>query len=361
MEANAIDFTERILNKRFDKFVNSPIDMFFDTSKNTMKDYFQILFQSSMNVPRIIGYILSYCFESRINFQHKINKSDIESASERYYNEKIHPFFETTTHSLISFEEKVSVLQLQKLLYLFIAKSKDIKKRITTEELKGLIYVKNEPFSSHFHFDPRYEAFLKTLELNFFINKYNNMSDKDGLPVSIYCLNYGLCKKEKIFWGKPIGGKYRKYFIERPFIYNKLISDFLSMLKRTICINTECRKQFNEDEIGFLEFNKYKCNECGSPVITEVLDNGVKEIINKIEESQMFPVVEVKILRELQGRETNYYAREIAEEIDLSKNVVAARAKKLSEKHKLVKRSKKQGCPYKYELTKEGKEYFTGN
>lgn len=360
MESNAVDFTKRILTKRFQKFLQSPIDTFFDTSKNTMDDYYLLLFQTSMNVPRILGYILSYCYQSRINFNHKINKSDIESASEKYFNEKILPFFETSTHSLISFEEKVSILQLKNLLKKFIEKSNEIRKRIVTEDLKGLIYIKSEPYSSHFHFDPRYEDFLKTLELNFFISKYNDMSDKDGSPVSIYCLNYGLCKRENLYWGKPNGTKYRKYFIERPFNYNKVISEFLANSKRIICSNPTCGKQFDIEQLDFIKFNNNKCNECHYEVVIETLDKNVRDIIEKIDESKMLPLPEVKILQELKNNESDAFAREIAEEIDLSKYLVAARAKKLEEKYELVKRNKVSGQPYKYELTDKGKDYFTG-
>lgn len=360
MESNAVDFTKRILTKRFDKFVNEPIDTFFDTSKNSMEDYYFLLFQTSMNVPRILGYILSYCYQSRINFNHKINKSDIESASEKYFTEKILPFFETSTHSLISFEEKVSILQLKNLLKKFIEKSNEIRKRIVTEDLKGLIYIKSEPYSSHFHFDPRFEDFLKTLELNFFISKYNDMSDKDGTPVSIYCLNYGLSKKENLFWGKPNGTKYRKYFIERPFNFNKVISEFLSNSKRIVCSNTSCGKQFDIEQLEFVKFNNNKCNDCHQEVIIETLDKNVREIIEKIDESKMLPLPEVKILQELKNIESDAFAREIAEEVDLSKYLVAARAKKLEEKYDLVKRNKFSGQPYKYELTDKGKSYFTG-
>lgn len=361
MESNAVDFTKRILFKRFEKFVGTPIENFFDTTRNSMDDYYLQLFQSSMNVPRILGYILSYCYQSRINFNNKINKSDIESASERYFSEKIQPFFETTTHSLISFEEKVSILQLKNLLTRFLGKAKEIRKRIVTDDLKGSIYIKYEPYSSHFHFDPRYEDFLKTLELNFFISKYNDMSDKDGSPVSIYCLNFGLCKKENIYWGKPNGTKYRKYFIERPFNYNKLISEFLSNSKRIICSNDSCGKQFDIEQLEFLKFNNNKCNDCQSPVIIEALDKDVKDIINKIEASKMLPTPEVKILQELKHNSNDIFAREIAEEIDLSKNLVAARAKKLAEKYDLIKRNKISGQPYKYELTEKGKNYFIGD
>ncbi|MXO04004.1 winged helix-turn-helix domain-containing protein [Flavobacterium sp. HBTb2-11-1] len=360
MESNAVDFTKRILSKRFDKFLQTPIETFFDTSKNSMEDYYLLLFQTSMNVPRILGYILSYCYQSRINFNHKINKSDIESASEKYFTEKILPFFETSTHSLISFQEKVSILQLKNLLKKFVEKSNEIRKRIVTEDLKGLIYIKTEPYSSHFHFDPRFEDFLKTLELNFFISKYNDMSDKDGSPVSIYCLNYGLCKKENLFWGKPNGTKYRKYFIERPFNYNKVISEFLSNSKRIVCSNPSCGKQFDIEQLEFIKFNNNKCNECHQEVVIETLDKNVREIIEKIDKSKMLPLPEVKILQELKNNVTDAFAREIAEEVDLSKYLVAARAKKLEEKHELVKRNKIAGQPYKYQLTDKGENYFTG-
>ncbi len=53
------------------------------------------------------------------------------------------------------------------------------------------------------------------------------------------------------------------------------------------------------------------------------------------------------------------YAREIAQEIDYSGQLVGWRGKKLDQDHKYVFRSReKEGSPYKYELTPEGKEYF---
>lgn len=361
MESNAIDFTKRILDKRFNKYVGSTVDTFFDTSKNSIENYYEMLFNASMNVPRILGYILSYCYQSRIIYNNKITKSDIESASQRYYEEKIFSFFETTTHSLISIDEKISVLQLKSLLNLFINKSKNIKRRITTNDLKGSIYTIKEPFTSHFHFDPRFEDFLKTLELNFFISKYNDLSDKDGTPVSIYSLNYGLCNKENIFWGKPKGSKYRKYFIERPFNYNKLITEFLSNARRIICSNIDCKKQFEIEDLKFLEFTNYKCNKCQSEVIIETLAEDIREQIEKIDQSKMLPVPEVKILKELQNSDTELYARDIAQEVDYSGQLIGWRAKKLDETHDLIEREKEIGKTYKYTLSEKGKVFFTGN
>ena len=261
---------------------------------------------------------------------------------------KIFSFFETTTHSLISLNEKISALQLKNLLSLFIAKSKEIKRRITTKNLKGSVYIVSEPYSSHFHFDPRFEEFLKTLELNFFISKYNEMSDKDGTPVSIYSLNYGLCRKENIFWGKPKGTNYRKYFIERPFNFNKTITEFIANAKRIVCTNIECQKQFDIQDIKFLEFNNFKCNVCHSDIIIEPLDEDVKSLVDRIDKSKMLPVPEVKILRELQNSTSDLFAREIAQEVDYSGQLIGWRAKKLDEKHKLVKREKEEGKPYRY-------------
>src|SRR5690606_23331290 len=108
-----------------------------------------------------------------------------------------------------------------------------------------------------------------------------------------------------------------------------------------------------------IKFNNNKCNDCHHQVIIETLDKDVKEIIDKIQQSTMLPMPEVKILQELKHNEKDVFAREIAEEIDFSKNLIAARAKKLAEKHELVKRNKSNGQPYKYELTDKGKNYFT--
>lgn len=360
METNAIGFTQRILEKRFNKYAESGVDDFFDTSKNSMLDYYEILFNASMNVPRILGYILSFCYQSRIIYNNKINKSDIEAASQRYYDEKIFSFFETTSHSLISIDEKISILQLKSLLKQFVEKAKDIKRRITSNDLKGSIYLSNAPYSSHFHFDPRYEDFLKTLELNFFISKYNDLSDKDGTPVSIYSLNYGLCKKENIIWGKPKGTKYRKYFIERPFNYNKVITEFLSNAQRIICSNPDCKKQFEIEDLKFLEFNNFTCNRCHSKVIIETLSDDIKFQISQIDQSKMLPVPEVKILKELQNSESELYAKDIAQEVDYNGQLIGWRAKKLDEHHNLIDREKETGKTYKYSLTEKGKAFFTG-
>nr|MDE7327192.1 hypothetical protein [Lachnospiraceae bacterium] len=56
MEENAIDFTSRVLNNRFNYFTDG-IELYFDEKTEGI---YELFFKVSMNVPRIMGYILSY-------------------------------------------------------------------------------------------------------------------------------------------------------------------------------------------------------------------------------------------------------------------------------------------------------------
>lgn len=359
METNATDFSKRLVESRIRHFTNSNTEDFFDTESLTKEEYYSLFFKVSMNVPRILGYILSYCYQSKIVYDKKINRTDIENASQRYYEDKIQAFFDTTTYSLLSINKKVSILQLKELLEKINVRLGSIRKRIQTKELKGSSYIPTIPYSTHFHFNTELEDFLKTLELNFFVSKYNDMSDKDGIASSIYCINYGLARKLNIPWGKSSGTQYRKYFIERPFNFNSLIINFLNESKLIQCINPECRKEFSVDQLKFLEFNKFKCNSCSSHVDIQSISDSITQKIESIDKHKFLPTPELKIIQELLKSEEPMYAREIAQEIDYSGQLIGWRGKKLDQDHKYVFRSReKEGLPYKYELTPEGKEYF---
>lgn len=92
------------------------------------------------------------------------------------------------------------------------------------------------------------------------------MSAKDGNLSSIDCLNYGLIKKHNLLWGKPSGSAYRKYFNQRPFVFNKLLKDFLISVETIRCANIKCAQVFTQDQLPYLEFNNFKCNKCASKV-----------------------------------------------------------------------------------------------
>ncbi|MBI3521305.1 MAG: MarR family transcriptional regulator [Bacteroidetes bacterium] len=359
MEVSATDFAKRLVDSRIQYYTNTSASEFFDTDSLTIEEYYNLFFKVSMNVPRILGYILSFCYQSKTVYDKKINRTDIESASQRYYEDKILTFFDSTTYSLLSIDEKISILQLRELLGKINDKLSEIRKKIQTKELTGASYTPTIPYATHFYFNPDLEKFLKTLELNFFINKYNDMSDKDGIPSSIYCINYGLARKLNIPWGKPEGNQYRKYFIERPFSFTKLIIEFLNGSKRIQCINPEYKKEYSIDELKFLEFNKFKCNVCSFPVEMKSISDNITQEIEAIDTSKFLPTPELKIIQELLKSEDALYAREIAQEIDYSGQLIGWRGKKLAEDHNYVTRIReKEGASYKYKLTDEGKEYF---
>lgn len=359
MEISATDFAKRLVDSRINYFTGKQTSDFFETESLSIEEYYSLFFKVSMNVPRILGYILSFCYQSKTVYDKKINKTDIESASQRYYEDKILTFFDSTTYSLLSLDEKISILQLRELLGKINYKLSENRRKIQTKELTGASYTPTIPYSSHFHFNPDLEKFIKTLELNFFLNKYNEMSDKDGIPSSIYCINYGLARKLNIPWGKPEGSQYRKYFIERPFSFTKLIIDFLNESKRIQCINPDCGKEYSIDELKFLEFNNFKCNMCSSPVETRSISATITKEIESIDKTKFLPTPELKIIQELLKSEEPLYAREIAQEIDYSGQLVGWRGKKLAQDHNYVTRIReKEGASYKYKLTKEGKEYF---
>lgn len=357
MEEGAIDFTKRLIQKRFEFFVKKDPSFFFDTSKSSIEEYYELIFHVSMNVPRIIGYVLSYCYQSRIIYNKPITKSDIESASQRYYEDKIEPFFQKITYSLLTIDEKVDNLQLQELLLRFVDKMADNKKKITTGIYSGEAYLASYPYTSHFHIASAFEDFLGTLELNFFISKYIEMSDKDGQSSSIFCLNYGLTQKNNLLWGKPKGTKHRKYFIERPFSFNNILREFLSSSKSIHCINEECKQIFTQEQLPFLEFNGYKCNMCNSQVITESVAEKIKDDLLKIDSEKLLLPAEVDIIMELSKQVAAVPAKDIAEELDMSSQSVANRCRMLDLKKGLVKRDKNIS-PYTYSLHPTAKSIY---
>jgi len=353
MESLSTEFTQRIIENRIDYYTNKKFEDYFDVnSSNTVEDYCNLIFKVSMNVPRIIGYILFYCHQTQTSLGRKINKSSIESASTLYYNKVVSKFFDITTHSLMSFNEKASELQQREVLTLIIERMKSIKKMIISNEYSGSIYnsERNNPFCSHFNFLPPLEHFLRTLELNFFITKYNEMSDRDGNKVSIYGLNYGLCKNENLRWGKPDGSVHRTYFLERPFDFNKLIEDFLKESKNIICLNPLCKKTFPYEDLKFLQYNKMQCNECHSIVEVQSFSQSISSEIEKIDKRKLLPQQELSILHELNKSGEKMIAREIAEELDVSSQLIAKRAEKMEKKGLLIR--DRTISPIKYEISR---------
>lgn len=363
MESLSLDFTKRLISTRIKYFSTKSIDDYFDVNTvNTLDDYMELLFKCSMNVPRIIGYILFYCHQTHISIGRKISKSAIEEASQKYYEKVISSFFDITTNSLLSFDEKVSELQQRELLSIFVSQLKGVRKQIITGELKGTVYQsdKTNPYTSHFNFSPSLEKFINTLELNFFVSKYSEMSDRDGKKVSVYCLNYGLTLLENMRWGKPAGNDYRKYFISRPFNFDGIFEEFLRESKHIQCINPQCKKSYPYDQLPFLEFNKMRCNECQSSVQVKSVSDGIKAELDKIDKTKLLPSIELGLLHELNSSNAQMYARDISEELDISSQLIAKRAKKLDEDKGLVDRDRSEQL-IKYSISQKAIDQYFNN
>jgi hypothetical protein len=353
MEENAVNFTKRLLENRFTYYSISIRD--YIDEKIKLDDIYTIFFYASMNVPRIIGYLLSYLYESNVIYDKRITKSDIENASMKYYDEKIDAFFKASAYGLFSIDEKRNIADLKKMRDAIVKKAQNIKTQITSGALSGK-YLKNMPYSSHFHVLQDMDKYLTSLELNHVISKYEEMSNRDGKKVNIYCLNYGLAKKNNIIWGKPSGGEYRKYFIERPFNYTNLILDEIKEVQIIQCQNKKCARRFDESELSFLQFTHFKCPDCGTSVLIEKLeDKDVAEDIKNAKYLKELSVDGLNVVIELYSRKKEVLARDIAVEIDMSSSRVGRVCKKLAEDG-IIDRSKK-GNIYWYKLTEYGMQY----
>lgn len=360
MEALAIDFTQRLLQKRSQLFLkDGHIEDFFEISKIfDMDDYYKLLFQVSCNVPRILGYILVHCYESHVIYDRKITRVAITNAAQKYYDNTLVNFFKETTYSTSSIDEKVSILQLQNLLNLLVERSKDIKRRIANGELHGANYNRSFPASSHFYVNPNVEEFLQTLELNFFISKYIEYSNRDGKGVSVYSLNYGLCEKYDLIYGVPADGKTneRKYLIERPFDYNNLIMDYLSSLQKIEC--DTCAQIYSDEDLVHLKYYEYRCKnrKCDGIVRIGKLNDKFIESIDRIHSNVFLSKEELKIIMALHEY-PKVSAKDLGELIDVGSLSIGQRAIKLDEDYGLVERVK-QSRNYFYSLTMKGEEYI---
>ena len=362
MEERAVDFTKRLILSRLSYYCKcKDIGEFFDLSSDSAESYFEVLFQSSMNIPRILGYILFYCYQSNIVYGNLINRKAIENAAQIYYDKNIYPFFNKTTYSLMSYGDKISILQHKELMEKYIANMKDIKKRITSGELSSNIYNKYQPYTSHFNIIPQLETFLSSLELNFFLTKYGEMSDRDGRKVSVYAINYGLAVKNNLRWGKQSGNEYRKYFIARPFDFSGITSEFLKNARKIVCSNPQCGKTYPFDDIEKFKIYKMACPNCGALLEIVPVSKTIEDELKRIDSSLLLPPIDYSLLYELNKYNKPVHARDIAEELDVSSHLVGKIAKRLDEEKGLIERTKTTK-PYTYKVSNSCKyKYFSGD
>lgn len=340
MESKAIEYTQRLIENRFKVFAIDPKEYFSDS--NSLEEYYELLFQTSFNVPRLVGHILHICYLDQISRGEKITLQSIRLASRKYYDQVLTAYFDRKNRFATEpFERKLDRHNQKILLQSIINEAKELRTKISTGKIGGNYFegLTNPPVS-HFTIYPTLEGMLASLELNFLVTKYHEMRDKSGNDVSVYCLNYGLCVAERLPWGYPRGRRDdRSYFVQRCFAYNSVIHQFLAATITIKC--DECGATYPFEEKEKIEYFDWLCKECKRGRCHEVnlSDDYIKEL-KDLNEDMKLEEVELDILEVLYAENRDMRAGEVSALIDKSHQLVGWRTSKLKDNNLVDKQTK---------------------
>lgn len=338
MEDNAIDFTKRLVQGRTEHFTGKQASDFFEGDESEM---WRQLFYATMSNPRNLGWILSFVYESHLIHGRKIGQRAIQEAAERYYEEKIESYFHLGKFLHDSFGERASIFSLKELLEALVSRARELRSHSSDVIRK----ITGRPPTSHFHIPLKYEKLLATLELNFFMTKYYEMTDRSAKKVSVFALNYGLCSKYDIRFGRPIGEReFRLYFIERFFDFSAIIMAYLSKNQEIVCENGECGKRFSYEQLDAIQLFGMQCPQCKSGTVRVTnLSRKYAEEIQGVEQHLLLPPTELGILQTLHVEKQPLRPISIAGELDCSWQLIGARGRKLEERGLIDRSQNAQG------------------
>lgn len=348
MEDSAIDFTRRLVEVRFEKFLKGGLHEVFAIEES---EIWRHLFYASMANPRVLGYVLHFCAELALIKGKKISISVIQDAAQKYYEEKVEEYFRLGKFLHDTFAERLSTYSLKELLEDVVKRSKELRQH-SSEIFSSF---SGNPYTSHFHLPTELEHLLQTLELNFFVTKYFEMSDRSGRKVSVFALNFGLCRKYSIRFGRPEGKReFRLYFVERVFDYSPIVLAFLNRNQEISC--DSCFEKFPIEKLDAIRMFKMKCPECGGRVAVVNLSKKYAADVSAISNELLLDKTELGILAVLNSEDDSMRPGEIAMELDCSHQLVGRRAKGLAEK-RLIDRPY-QGAQRVYSLRDLAKDAY---
>ncbi len=333
MEEISIDYTKRLIENRFKVFLpNSQISDFFDIGN---EELYELLFDISVNIPRKIGYVLSFCYETHLSYDKKITKAAISAAALRHFEEITQKYFESNRYVLRTFEDMVSIENQKELVKKIIAKQVDNKSSIAKSS--AVKFKIPNPPTSHFLISNTLSNLLDTLELNGYISTYNKINDKYNVPSTLFALDYGMCQKHNLNFGRPKDTNLRKYYNDPKFIFNTLLKEHFNASQTIIC---DKGHEFPFEMLSELERFSMLCPECLKEQIYSKcrVEVSNKEILQKIKDYEKNTIrladdIEYGILDFLhRNRKTSYSAAEIAQELDCSWQLINKRAGKMLEK-----------------------------
>jgi len=324
MEDKATDFTRRLVSNRLAHFAGCGIEPFIEDGSMLWPQ----LFDASMGNPRILGHLLYYAYESHLIYGSKIGSKAIRDAAARYYSEKLESYFKLNKFLHESFNEHASVFSLKALLEAIVERARKLKRDHKSEVMRNL----RNPPTSHFHVATGLTSLLDSLELNFFITKYYEMNDRDGRKVAVYALNYGLCQRYSVTFGRPKERReHRVYLVERVFDYTSLLREFMQHNQEIRC--RSCDTTYELDKLEALTMFGMQCPECrnGTCSVTN-LSRKYESLLNDVAPALLLPATELGILHTLETEKTSMYAGDIAAEMDRSYQLIGKRAKILAER-----------------------------
>ncbi len=330
METSAIDYATRLLETRFRAF-GEELQNYFDPSV-PIADHMKLIFQASFNVPRLMGALLHTCYLDRVSKGQLITQAAIRLASRKYYESTISQYFNRMLrYALEPFENKLDRHNQKELLDCLIGEARNVRKQIQSGSLGGSYFSElSNPPSSHFVVQQSLEPLFRSLESNFLVSKYKDTRDKNGAPVIVYAMYYGLTETHRMSWGYPPGRDYRNYFVQRCFDYSRAIQEFLSS-KQTIRCN-QCGTCFAMETQGSFELYKWLCPECKEGTCSiVVLAKEFREEYAQLKEDVMLDPVELDILSTLRDEAIRMRANEVAVLLDVTYQLVGRRTSKMQE------------------------------
>ncbi len=354
LEDSGVEFTRRLVQQRVAYFCAGDPLRFFERNAD---EIFRQLFNVCLCNPRILGHVMVYLHETQIAAGRLIGLRSVSDAARKFYEEKIETFFQTGRFLQEAFDERSSIFSLKELLETFVARARELRRHSSSVFAK----IGGTPPTSHFHVPTEYEVLLITLELNFFLTKYFEMTDRDGRKVAVFALNAGLCEKYGITFGRPTGEReFRLYFVERIFDYSPQIMHYLKNNQEIVC--ERCDTRYEHADLDKLRFFNMRCPKCnvGTCRVTNLSKKYAPEL-EAVSLELLLPKTELGILQTLESADSKLRAGDIAVELDCSHQLVGRRAKNLEER-KLVLRDLDDDGRRTYELTPFAKtSYFEGD
>ena len=353
MEDRAIDFTKRLVTTRLQYFCKQTPDVFFES---TTADIWHTLFYACLGNPRILGYILLFCYETTVIYDKRIGVRTIQDAARRYYEEKIDHYFRLNKFLHETFEERSSIYSLKELFEEIVKRAKALR---TYRDSKVMSEIEGRPPTSHFHVRGEYDPVLSTLELNFFLTKYYEMKDRDGREVSVYAINYGLCQQQAISFGRPREKReQRLYFVERIFDFSPIVISYIKVNQEIVC--DRCGYRHSHEMLPAIQAFDMLCPHCKQGTCALVnLSRKYERLIKSVAEENLLPNTELGILKTLHDERKSMFAKEIAAQLDCSYQLVGKRGRALAERD-LVTRGENERGRRVFTITTIAQEvYFT--